>query len=243
MLVTRYVLARDHGTGKDVLEVACGSGIGLGVLARRARRVVGGDFTISLLKTARRQYGSRIPLVRLDAQALPFGPSSFDVVLLYEAIYYLRCAERFLAEAQRVLRPEGVLIVCTVNREWVDFNPSPFSTRYYSASELSSLFEVSGFRCTILGAFPVGRARGIDALVSLIKRTAVALRLIPRTMKGKQILKRLFLGRLTPLPSELQDSPGISPEPLTAILEGQRADRFRVIYVVGSRLMPAPDSP
>ena len=240
MLVTRYVVARDHGTDKNVLEVACGSGIGLGMLARRARRVVGGDFTLSLLRTARRQYGPRIPLVRLDAQALPFGPSSFDVVLLYEAIYYLRCAEHFLAEAQRVLRHDGVLIVCTVNREWVDFNPSPFSTRYYSASELSSLFEAAGFRCTILGAFPVSRSRGIDALVSLTRRTAVALRLIPRTMKGTQILKRLFLGRLTPLPSELLDHPGISQEPLTPIQEGHRVDRFKVIYVVGNRFMPAP---
>jgi len=155
------------------------------------------------------------------------------VVLLYEAIYYLRCVERFLAEAQRVLRPEGALIVCTVNREWIDFNPSPFSARYYSASELRRLFEARGFRCTVLGAFPVSRSRGISLVTSLIKRTAVALRLIPRTMKGKQVLKRLFLGRLAPLPAELADGPDISPEPLIAIQPGQPANRFKVIYVVG----------
>jgi SAM-dependent methyltransferase len=235
MLVTRYALARDHGDSKDVLEVACGSGIGLGMLARRARRVVGGDFTDSLLRIARRQYGVRIPLVRLDAQALPFARESFDVVLLYEAIYYLRRVERFLAEAQRVLRPEGALIVCTVNREWSDFNPSPFSSRYYSASELIGLFEARGFCCSILGGFPVGRSRGISLVVSLLKRTAVALRLIPKTMKGKQILKRFFLGRLTPLPAELTDSPNVTPETVTAIPQGQPANRFKVIYAVGTK--------
>jgi len=45
MLVARYALARDRGAGKDILEVACGSGIGLGFLARQAKWVVGGDFT------------------------------------------------------------------------------------------------------------------------------------------------------------------------------------------------------
>ena len=33
-------------SGKDVLEVACGPGIGLGYLQRRAARVVGGDYVI-----------------------------------------------------------------------------------------------------------------------------------------------------------------------------------------------------
>lgn len=44
-----------------------------------------------------------------------------------------------------------------------------------------------------------------DKLISLIKRMAVSLHLMPKTMKGKELFKRLFLGKLTPLPSEIDD--------------------------------------
>ncbi len=233
MLVTRYTLAGDHGTGRDVLEVACGSGIGLGLLARRARRVVGGDVTISLLRMARRHYGNRIPVVRLDAQALPFAHGSFDVVLLYEAMYYLRRPEPFLAEAHRVLRPEGVLIICTVNREWVDFNPSEFSVRYYSADELRRLVEAGGFVARMEGAFPVQGGRIAGAIISLIKRAAMALRMMPKTMRGKRFLKRLFLGSLTPLPEELGE--GTGDRAARVSLEPGPVRDYKVIYVTARK--------
>ena len=44
-----------------------------------------------------------------------------------------------------------------------------------------------------------------DTIVSLIKRAAVALHLIPKTMKGKEFLKRMFFGKLIPLPAEVDD--------------------------------------
>ena len=43
MLRTRYGWAAQYTAGKDVLEVACGAGLGLGWLAERARRVAAGD--------------------------------------------------------------------------------------------------------------------------------------------------------------------------------------------------------
>lgn len=47
----------------------------------------------------------------MDAQELPFQDATFDVVLLLEAIYYLPHAEKFMAEARRVLRPDGILFI------------------------------------------------------------------------------------------------------------------------------------
>src|SRR5688500_5156333 len=60
MAVTRYRLAAELAEGRDVLEVACGSGMGLGMLAQRARSVIGGDFDPALVEVARRQYGERV---------------------------------------------------------------------------------------------------------------------------------------------------------------------------------------
>jgi len=232
MLYTRYAFAASLGAGKDVLEVACGSGGGLGLLARRARRVVGGDVTEGLLRRARSHYNGRVPLLRLDAHALPFAAESFDVTILYEAIYYLASPEAYLEECRRVLRPGGLVLLCTVNREWPDFNPSPFSVRYSSAAELAGLLRRYGFQPALYAAFPAEHRSVRDQIVSRLKRTAVRLHLVPRSMKGKVWLKRLFLGELMPAPPEVTDAM-CAPEPLRSV-EGDAPVRgYKVLYAIG----------
>ena len=231
MLLTRYQTGAGFCEGKAVLEVACGSGQGLGYLARRARRVIGGDYTESLLRTARGHYRDRIPLVCLDAHALPFRAQSFDVVLLFEALYYLAGPKGFLEECRRVLRSNGVLVISTVNREWVDFNPSPHSTKYFSARELKELLTQMGFRAEIYRAFRVASGRPKDRLVSALKRTAVFLDLIPKTMKGKEWLKRIFFGRLTPLPHEITEEMS-RPCPLAPVPERCPITDFKMLYAL-----------
>jgi ubiquinone/menaquinone biosynthesis C-methylase UbiE len=232
MLYTRYTTAAAFCEGKDVLEVACGAGLGLGYLARKARRIVGGDYTERLLRLAQRHYRGRIPLVRLDAHALPFRDRSFDVVILYEAIYYLTEPDRFLAECRRVLRVPGVVLICTVNKEWSDFNPSPFSVRYFSSQELIELLQRHGFAVELYGAFPVLKDSARDRVLSFLKRVAVALHLVPRTMKGREVLKRLFFGRLTPIPPEVTE--GMAElHPLVPIAKKNVNSSYKVLYAVG----------
>ena len=43
MLRTRYGWAAEYAAGKNILEVACGAGLGLGWLAKGARYVEAGD--------------------------------------------------------------------------------------------------------------------------------------------------------------------------------------------------------
>lgn len=229
MLYTRYRFANAYCRDKDVLEVACGSGQGLGYLMRQARQVIGGDCTVTLLAEARRHYGRRLPLLQLDAQVLPFQRASFDVVLLYEAIYYISHLDRFLDDCRRVLREKGVLIVCTVNKEWSDFNPSPLSTRYLSAADLEDLFRSHDFRVDLFAAFPAERHSLRAVIVSRIRRTAVALNLIPKTMKGKVWLKRLFFGTLHAVPAEVQDgmAPYCEPVPIASC---QPCNEYKIIF-------------
>lgn len=232
MLYTRYKTAAAFCEGKAVLEVACGSGQGLGYLAAKARRVVGGDCTETLLGLARRHYGGRVPLVRLDAHALPFRDHSFDIVILYEAIYYLTRPDKFLDECCRVLRDQGVVLICTVNKEWSEFNPSPLSVRYFGARELAELLGQQGFSFELYGGFPVSRESLKDRVVSLLKRLAVRLHFIPKTMKGKEALKKLFFGRLTPIPPEVTD--GMAElSPLVPINGNCVISEYKVLYAIG----------
>jgi SAM-dependent methyltransferase len=233
MLVTRYEQAARLAEGKDVLEVACGAGQGLGYLAGRARRVVGGDLTERLLAIAHHRYDGWIPLVRLDAHQLPFAAASFDVVVLHEAIYYLRAAEHFILECRRVLRGGGTLVVTTVNREWTDFNPSPYSHWYPSACELQASLRHGFVNVEVYGAFPASAKTVRDRLISVTKRAAVSLGLVPRTMKGKRLLKRAFLGKLVPVPPVITDN--FAPcAPLTILDMGRPHPEFKVLCAFAS---------
>src|ERR1035441_1509158 len=109
ILYTRYDLATKHSVGKDVIEVACGAGVGLGMIAGVGRHVTGGDIDDQNCATALESYAGRpnIEVRHVDALQLPFGACSFDVVVLYEALYYLPSADEFLREARRVLRSAG----------------------------------------------------------------------------------------------------------------------------------------
>lgn len=149
----RYCFAANFSTGKDILEVACGTGQGLDYLAKRAKKAFGGDYTEKLIKEAKRYYEERLSLLRSDAHFLPFMDHCFDVVILYEAIYYLAEPEKFFYAARRVLRKDGVLLIATVNKDWPEFNPSSFRTRYFSVPELSHQLQSNGFKVEFCGAF------------------------------------------------------------------------------------------
>lgn len=230
-LYQRYRFAQEFCKDKKVLEVACGAGMGLGYLAKVANKVVGGDIDENVLKYAQDHYGGRddVEVRQLDAHDLPFGNQEFDVVLLYEAIYYLDKPERFVKEAHRVLKDEGLLIICTVNKDWSDFNPSQFSKKYYSAPGLYQLLNQFFPEVKLYGAFPTEANSLRDVIISLLKRTAVTLNLIPKTMKGKEIFRRIFYGELKPLPSEVKDGMVEYAEPVRIETESANS-QYKILY-------------
>jgi ubiquinone/menaquinone biosynthesis methyltransferase len=103
--------------GDEVLDVACGTGDLTQAFARTAaKRVVGLDFTREMLdraevKKAKAAGGSKITYLEGDAMALPFSNGSFDVVSIAFGIRNVTQPSKSLAEAFRVLRPGGRLIV------------------------------------------------------------------------------------------------------------------------------------
>ena len=235
-MYARYRFAAQFVEGKDVLEVACGSGQGLGLMARTAKKVTGSDIDEKILAGAIEHYKSRknIEIIKLDAQQLPFADSSFDVVILYEAVYYLPEPHEFVKKAYRLLRRTGVLIICTANKELPDFNPSPHSHKYFSARELFELLKQYGFEKTeLFGDCPV-KNNLKSAITSMIKKMAVSLNLMPKTMKGKELFKKIFYGTLQTLPAEMEDGMAQYTPPET-IAQDSADRRHKVIFAVGHK--------
>ena len=152
-------------------------------------------------------------------------------MILYEAIYYLKNPGVFLEECRRILRKKGVVLICMANNELEDFNPSPFSTQYLTAQELSVLLEKHNFIVQLFGAFPSRNGSIKGRLISLIKKSAVHFNLMPKTMQGKELLKRIFLGELKPFPSEVQEGMADFASPIPIPNKGRNSN-YKVIYAV-----------
>jgi SAM-dependent methyltransferase len=152
IIAHRYFWASGFVTGKDVLEVGCGPGFGLGWLSHCAKRVIGGDITGENLALAKKHYDSRVEIVSLDAHKLPFKADSLDVVICVAAIIYMDVGI-FFDECRRALRSGGMLLINTPNKDQPGFRPSQLSRRYYSVPELFLLLDQRGFDAKLFGAF------------------------------------------------------------------------------------------
>ena len=227
----RYRMAAELAPGGAVLEVGCGSGMGLSYLRAHAGMVVGGDYTMPLLREARAHVPD-VPLVRMDAAHLPFLDRSFDAVLMLEMIYYVPNQAAALAECRRVLKPGGKLMVCLPNRDRPDFNPSPYSTRYPDLGQLTELFQQTGFEPRVYGAFAVEEETARDRLLGPLRRVAVRYRLIPSSMRAKAMVKRVLYGRLPTL-GAVHDGKADDTEAVELDPSVGSDRRFKNLYAVG----------
>jgi SAM-dependent methyltransferase len=92
-----------------VLDVGCGGGQFL--KAMRAARRVGLDLSPSLTARAREALADAAEIIEGDAEELPFVDASFERVLCSSVLNHVYRPERVMAEAWRVLKPGGRLVV------------------------------------------------------------------------------------------------------------------------------------
>jgi SAM-dependent methyltransferase len=228
-LCSRYYWAGQYCSNKDVIEVACGAGQGLRYLSGIARSLNAGDYSNKILSIARQHYGDFVSLIQFDAQNMPFKDNSKDVIILFEAIYYVADAEKFVRECLRILRPGGKILIATANKDLSDFNPSPYSHNYYGVCELNELFKKFGFKPEFFGDTPVSSISNRQKMLRLIKIIAVKLKLIPKTMAGKKFLKRIVFGNLMMMPAEIDSNTSKFKKP-TPLLEIKPDKIHKVIY-------------
>jgi ubiquinone/menaquinone biosynthesis C-methylase UbiE len=95
------------GTGKDVLEVGCGTGLVLERIRRFARTAQGVDLSPGMLAKAQAR---GLSAVEGSATALPFQDASFDVTCSFKVLAHVPDIEGALAEMARVTKPGGMIL-------------------------------------------------------------------------------------------------------------------------------------
>ncbi|MFC3715650.1 ArsR/SmtB family transcription factor [Luteimonas soli] len=102
----------------DVLDIASGDGVLAELLAPHAHRYVCIDSSQRVVSAASerlRQYRN-VEVREADMHALPFEAASFDLVVLMHALTYAAKPAQAVAEAARVLRPGGRLLLSSLAR-------------------------------------------------------------------------------------------------------------------------------
>ena len=107
--------ARDGAGLGDVLDLGTGTGRLLEVVAPQATHCLGIDASPAMLALARNRLSrpelGHCRVRQADAYRLPLPDARFDVVLAQMLLHHAEDPAGILAEARRVLRPGGMLVV------------------------------------------------------------------------------------------------------------------------------------
>ncbi|MBI6629346.1 bifunctional 2-polyprenyl-6-hydroxyphenol methylase/3-demethylubiquinol 3-O-methyltransferase UbiG [Pontibaca salina] len=111
--------------GLRILDIGCGGGLLSEPMARLGGDVVGADaaeLNISVAQIHAQQSGLSIDYRHTTAEALADAGEQFDVVLNMEVIEHVADPLTFLTACRRLLKPGGLHICSTINR-----NPKSFA--------------------------------------------------------------------------------------------------------------------
>lgn len=111
----RFVSRAVDGAKLDgpVLDVGCGGGLFLRMIAERGRKVVGLDFALGAANAAWNT--NHVPAVCGALTQAPFAPESFAAVTMFHVIEHLYDPVAYLDAAAQLLKPDGRLIVQVPN--------------------------------------------------------------------------------------------------------------------------------
>lgn len=139
---------------QNILEVGCGTGHWLNLIAENPASLFGADLSIGMLNVAKLS-NQNLNLINADSSTLPLKKSSFDYIIVVNAVHLFSDYKKFISDSYSLLKPGGVF--CVVGLEpresknnWFIYKyfRNTFETdlkRYPSFSELKSEMNNAGF--------------------------------------------------------------------------------------------------
>jgi len=193
----RWAFAARWVRGRVVVDCACGDGTGSAYFARAgAAAVLGIDVASKALALARGRH-SDLRLAQGSALALPLLARTVDVFVSLETIEHLATGERgakaFVDEVARVLKPNGIFVCSTPDRDV--YNPgktenaapwNPFHVREYDRGEFTRILSRRFERVVVYGQNPRSRllARALRLVGSLPGHLAVRCAQVSKMMRA-----------------------------------------------------------
>lgn len=151
-----YEWVAERCRGLEVVDLACGEGYGVEVLARRARQVTGVDANPAAHEHARLKYTR--PGVRFVCDLVERWHEPSDAVVFLQTIEHVEEPETVLRHFAGLLQPGGAAYVSTPNLltlapPGADKSGNPWHLREYRAEEFRALCESAFGRVELLGLF------------------------------------------------------------------------------------------
>jgi 2-polyprenyl-6-hydroxyphenyl methylase/3-demethylubiquinone-9 3-methyltransferase len=115
---TPWVLEKIQASnGHTILDIGCGGGFLSNALAMKGFKVTGVDLSpLSLKIAADHDQSHSVDYKVADAYELPFANESFDVITAMDFLEHVEDPNKIINEASRVLKPGGIFIFHTFNR-------------------------------------------------------------------------------------------------------------------------------
>ncbi|MBM3477560.1 MAG: class I SAM-dependent methyltransferase [Armatimonadetes bacterium] len=158
-----------------MLDAGCGAGALLAELATRGR-AYGADVSLSAIRTTQERGLDR--LAQCDIQQAAFGSEVFDAIMLCDVLEHVEDDRRAVAEAGRMLKPGGVLVVTlpALDLLWSTHDEALGHRRRYGAKRLREMLQAGGLRVERLSyglffLFPLALiARLVQRLTTRLRR-------------------------------------------------------------------------
>lgn len=135
-LLSAYHQAKPFING-DLLELGCGEGRGVELLAPLADSYIGIDKIEAIIENLEKKYPD-YQFMSGVFPPFPFDDNSFDSIVTFQVIEHVRDDEGFIKEIHRVLKPGGKALITTPNIK-MTLSRNPWHEREYTGDELTTL--------------------------------------------------------------------------------------------------------